>query len=277
MLSIVHCRVHSLWMTFLFVLFWNSTEGVAVEIIGHRGASHDAPENTLAAINLAWQRNADAVEIDVYLSKDGRIVTVHDSTTKRYGGPNRKIVDQTLAELKKIDVGTWKNKKFASERIPTLTEVLATIPKSKRLFIEIKCGPEIVPKLKQVLKTAGLPAARTTVISFSLPVVKAVKRELPELEVSWIVGLKQNKITKLWQPSLSSMIRQAKAAKLDGLDLSAKSVIDKKYVLQAKNAGLKFYVWTVNSESEARRLTEAGVDGITTDRPGWLHQKSNGK
>ena len=76
----------------------------AVEIIGHRGASRDAPENTLASVNLAWKRNADAVEIDVYLSKDGHIVVVHDETTKRYGGPDRKIADQTLADLKKLEL-----------------------------------------------------------------------------------------------------------------------------------------------------------------------------
>ena len=175
---------------FQFGLFVGNA--VAVEIIGHRGASHDAPENTLASVNLAWKRNADAVEIDCYLSKDGKIVVVHDKTTKRYGGPDKKIVDQTLAELRKIDVGRWKNAKFAGEQIPTLGEVLKTIPAGKRLFIEIKCGPEIVPELKRVLKAAGKKSTQTAVISFSHDVVTAVKKELPILQVYWVVGLKRH-------------------------------------------------------------------------------------
>lgn len=244
----------------------------AVEIIGHRGASYDAPENTLASVNLAWKQNADAVEIDCYLSKDGKIVVVHDSTTKRYGGPNRKIVKQTFAELRKIDVGTWKNKKYAGEKIPTLTEVLATIPESKRLFIEIKCGPEIVPELKRVLKASGKTPAQTPVISFSHAVVTAVKKEIPQLKVYWVVGLKQKKTTKAWTPTLDTIIRRAKAAGVDGVDLSAKPIVDAPYIKRCKDAGLGFYVWTVNSEKDARRLTAAGVDGITTDRPGKLRE-----
>ncbi|MCA9017815.1 MAG: glycerophosphodiester phosphodiesterase, partial [Planctomycetaceae bacterium] len=117
----------------------------AVEIIGHRGASYDAPENTLASVNLAWQRNADAVEIDIYLTKDGKIVAYHDKTTKRIGGRDQAVNEQTLAELQTLDVGAWKNEKYKEERIPTLTQILKAIPAGKRLFIEIKCGPEVLP------------------------------------------------------------------------------------------------------------------------------------
>jgi glycerophosphoryl diester phosphodiesterase len=80
----------------------------AVEIIGHRGASHDAPENTLASINLAWKQRADASETDVHLTKDGEVVVIHDFNTRRVGGRNRKVVEQTLAELKELDIGRWK-------------------------------------------------------------------------------------------------------------------------------------------------------------------------
>jgi len=246
---------------------------LAVEIIAHRGASHDAPENTLASVNLAWKRNADAVEIDVFLSKDGRIVVTHDETPKRFGGPDRKIASQTLAELQKIDVGSWKGKKFVGERMPTLEEVVATIPKAKRLFIEIKCGAEILPELKRVLKAAGKQPRQTAIIGFSYDTMRAAKREFPHLQVYWVVGLKQNKTTKAWRPTVETMIRKAKAAKLDGLDLSAKPVINRDYVAKVKQAGLGCYVWTVNSARQAARLKAAGVDGITTDRPGWLKQR----
>jgi len=258
---------------FILAPFAFIQNALAVEIIAHRGASHDAPENTLASVNLAWKRNADAVEIDVFLSKDGRIVVTHDESPKRFGGPDRKIASQTLAELRKIDVGSWKGKKFVGERMPTLEEVVATIPKAKRLFIEIKCGAEILPELKRVLKAAGKQPRQTAIIGFSYDTMRAAKREFPHLQVYWVVGLKQNKTTKAWRPTVETMIRKAKAAKLDGLDLSAKPLINRDYVAKVKQAGLGCYVWTVNSARQAARLKAAGVDGITTDRPGWLKQR----
>ena len=94
------------------------------EIVAHRGASHDAPENTLASVNLAWKRKAPSVEIDVYLSRDKRVVVYHDKTTKRIGGRDREVKDQTLEELRQLDVGSWKSPKYKGEQVPTLEEVL---------------------------------------------------------------------------------------------------------------------------------------------------------
>ena len=107
---------------------------VDVEIIAHRGASHDAPENTLESVKLGWVQGADAVEVDVYLSKDGYIVLHHDGSTKKLAGVDRKVVDQTLAELQQLDVGSWKGDKWKDVRIPKLADVLSTIPEGRRLF-----------------------------------------------------------------------------------------------------------------------------------------------
>src|SRR5258706_1541868 len=122
-----------------------------MQIIGHRGASLDAPENPLAEVRLAWQQQADAVEVDVHLSRDGKIVVIHDPNTRKLAGVNRKVARQTLAELRALDVGRRRGAAWIGERIPTLEEVLAAVPRSKRLFIEIKCGPEIAPELSRVL------------------------------------------------------------------------------------------------------------------------------
>src|SRR6266704_983821 len=115
-----------------------------MQIIAHRGASYDAPENTLPAIKLAWEQGADAVEIDVHLSRDGRIAVIHDESTRKTGGVNKKVCDQAWSELQKLDVGCWKDRNWAGTCIPSLEEVLATVPQGKRLFIEVKCGEEFI-------------------------------------------------------------------------------------------------------------------------------------
>jgi len=241
----------------------------AVEIIAHRGASHEAPENTLAAIRPGWQQ-ADAVEIDIRLSRDGQIVLHHDDNTNRVAGVDKKVVGQTLAELRQLDVGRWKNARFTGEKIPTLDEVLATIPDGKRLFIEIKCGPEVIPTLQEALARCGKPNARFVIIAFSYSVLRAVKKALPEVETYWLAGFTQDKETKAFSPRVEDLIRKAKTAGFTGLNLNYKGPIDASLVRQVKAAGLKCFVWTVNSVADARTLVAAGVDGITTDRPAWL-------
>ena len=120
-------------------------------IIAHRGESYDAPENTLASINLAWERGAEAVEIDVHLSKDNQVVVIHDPNTLRVSGIKKKIKNSTVADLKKLDVGSWKSAEFKNEKIPTLKEVLATVPQSKKLIIEIKSEFKILIFLRDFI------------------------------------------------------------------------------------------------------------------------------
>jgi glycerophosphoryl diester phosphodiesterase len=135
----------------LFLLIAMSAH--AVEIVAHRGFSARAPENTLAAFELGWKNQTDACELDVYLTVDGKTVVIHDKDTKRTAGVNLDVAKSTQAELTAIDVGTWKGKEWAKEKIPTLEQALATMPKGKqRFFIEIKCGAEIVPELKRILE-----------------------------------------------------------------------------------------------------------------------------
>jgi glycerophosphoryl diester phosphodiesterase len=242
-----------------------------VEIVGHRGASFDAPENTVASIKLAWEQKADAAEFDVYLSKDGQVVVIHDADTKRVGGVGMKVAASTLAELRTVDVGKWKGERFAGEKIPTLAEVLATVPAGKRVFIEVKCGPEIVPELDRVLKASKLKPEQTAVISFSAPVVAAVKKARPDLKGYWIVSLAAKKGTP--SPTAEGLIAKAKEIAADGLDLSASPALDRAFADKVKAAKLGLWVWTVNDVPTAKRMVAAGVDGITTDRPGWLREQ----
>ena len=244
-----------------------------VEIIAHRGASHDAPENTVAAIKLAWEQNADGSEFDVYLSKDGRVVVLHDKDTERTAGVKKVVADCTLAELRSLDVGKWKDPKYAGEKIPTLEEMLATVPAGKKVFVEVKCGPEIVPEMVRVLKASKLKPEQTPVISFNADVIAAVKKARPDLPAYWLAGLKENKKTKTPPPTAEDVIATAKRINADGVDLQAAPVLDKAYADKVRAAGLRLYVWTVNDVAEARRMVEVGAEGITTDRPAWLREQ----
>src|SRR4051794_20206839 len=103
-----------------------------MQIIAHRGASHDAPENTLAAVRLAWAQHADAVEIDVHLTRDGRLAVIHDPDTQRTAGIPQLVTETTLADLQRLDAGAWKGASFAGEKIPALEDVFALVPAGKR-------------------------------------------------------------------------------------------------------------------------------------------------
>ena len=117
-------------------------------IIAHRGESFDAPENTLASVNLAWERGAEAVEIDVRLSKDNHVIVIHDANTKRVGKRNKSVKNTSLAQLKKLDVGSWKSEIYSGEQIPTLKEVLEIVPNNRKLIIEVKSNLTTLHYLK---------------------------------------------------------------------------------------------------------------------------------
>ena len=151
-------------------------------LISHRGASYDAPENTLAAINLAWERNTDAVEIDVHLTKDNRIVVIHNPNTWQTSSKYRCVKKQTLKKLKKLDVGKYKGEQWKNERIPLLEEVLETVPENKKLYIEIKCSTEIFPKLKSVLDNYNFLPQQLIFIGFELNTMIASKNFFPQFE-----------------------------------------------------------------------------------------------
>lgn len=237
----------------------------AVEIVAHRGFSARAPENTVAAFNLAWENHTDACELDIYLTKDDRIAVIHDKDTKRTAGVPKLVANATLAELTALDVGSWKGKEWVGEKIPSLEQALATLPKGKqRFFIEVKCGAEVVPALKRLLEPMKARAAQLCVIAFSREAAAETKKVLPWLKVYRLASgkTKAKKVTDLDQ-----VIAETKQDKLDGLDLGMDFPWTEAMVKKIRDAGLGLYVWTVNKPADAQRLAQLGVDGITTDDP----------
>ncbi|HLQ46637.1 MAG TPA: glycerophosphodiester phosphodiesterase [Planctomycetaceae bacterium] len=242
------------------------------EIIAHRGASADAPENTLAAVQLAWQLGADAAEIDVLLTSDGQLVAIHDETTLRTSGVDWDVATRSLAELKTLDVGSWKSPRFVGERIPTLAEVLDIVPSGKRLFIEAKCGPEAIPELKRTLANASTSREQTVLISLDLDTIVAVKQALPDRVAFWVTEQFARGASRPspLEPPTSALIEQASAAGLDGLDINDMPERPRGDIALIRHAGLRTCIWTVNSAERALWLRDEGMQSITTDVPAKL-------
>lgn len=245
----------------------------AAEIVAHRGASYDAPENTAASARLAWEQGADAVEFDIRITTDGKIIAIHDKSTKRTTGVPGKAEEMSFEELRKLDAGSWKDASFAGEKLPTLEEMLATTPSGKRLFVEIKSDQRIVPVLKKSLEASGLKPEQIVLIAFDYETIKEAKRTMPQYEALWIVGYKPDPDTGRLPYELEEMIRMCKEAGLDGLDLNFQWPIDEEFVRKVHDARLKLCTWVVNDAEIARNQARWGVDGITTDRPGWIREQ----
>lgn len=242
-------------------------------IVAHRGESNLAPENTLAAVKLAWDLGSQIAEIDIHLTADGQLAVIHDADTKRTGDKTVVVKDVTMEQLRQVDVGQKKDARFAGERIPTLEQVLATVPAGRKLLIEVKCGVEAVPALRKALESSGKPASQFTVISFKAPVIAEVKKTMPAQEAYWISGMKQDKQTGAWSPMLDTLLATAKECKADGLCIQGAAPVDQAFVDKVKSAGLKLNVWTIDTPKDAQRYIGYGIDTLTTNRAAWMREQ----
>ncbi|EIP96697.1 glycerophosphoryl diester phosphodiesterase [Opitutaceae bacterium TAV1] len=232
-------------------------------VFAHRGASHDAPENTLAAYAVGWEQQADGLELDIHLTADGQIVVMHDADTKRTTSVAGKISAQTFEELRKLDVGAWKGATWTGQRIPTLDEALASVPAGKQVIIEIKCDSEIIPALKDFIEKSGKPADELLIHCFTFETICAARQAIPHVRACWLVNPDRD-------TDLLPLLEKARAAGLDALNPDVNSRIDEALVTRAHANNMGIFVWTVNDPDAARRLKSLGVDGILTDRPGWM-------
>ncbi len=245
-----------------------------MEIVAHRGASFLAPENTLASVNLAWELGADAVEVDVYLTADKRVVAIHDPTTKRMAGQEHKVAETSADVLRQLDVGRLKAKKYAGGKIPFLEEVLKTVPEGKRLLVEIKCGPEILPYLQEILRDSG-KLSQVIVISFHYGAAIGFKRIQPDVPVFWLKRTDKDE-AGVRLPHEKDLVYRALAGKLDGLGVHYAGVTPE-FVEAVLDAGLKLYVFAVDDPLEARRLKRLRIHGLITNRPGWMRKQLEGQ
>ena len=215
--------------------------------VGHRGAAGLEPENTLRSFRRAAEVGADAVELDLRLTRDGRLIVLHDADVDRTTNGRGPVAEMTLHELKRLDVGL-------GERVPTFEEVLEAtgLPIHAELKVVEAAGPLAASILERGL------AGRVVPISFHPEALHQTKLSLPDLPVGLILGGAS--------PNPAAVARSVDAT---FVSLEA-AYLDKATVERCQRAGLRVTTWTVNEPEEMRRALETGVDGIVTDRPDLL-------
>ena len=233
-----------------------------VKIIAHRGASYLAPENTIASARLAWKSGADAVECDIWLSKDNKIMCSHDVDTKRTTGQDYKINETDSKVLRKLDAGSFKDEKYRGEKLPYLKDLIKTVPPGKELVIEIKCKSEVIPLLKKEIDRHQ-NKRNFTFISFDLQTICDTKKAFPDNPCYWLCNS---------AALLETNFDKVQESNLQGVSL-AYSIIYESVMKKAEGLHLEVYSWTVDDPAEAERLIDLGVKGITTNRPGWLNKQ----
>ena len=236
-------------------------------IVAHRGASRDAPGNTIPAFQLAWEQGADAIEADFHLSKDGEIVCFHDADTERVAGTQLVVRQSTLTELKQLDVGATHGAAFNGTRIPTIAEVFATIPQGKKIFIEVKCGAEIIPTLLNEIDQSGLTQEQIVVISFNKQVIQQLKIKAPQYKASWLCSFNKQETGEI-TPSLATVLKTLRQIQADGL--SSNTAVPASVIEAVSQQGYEWHVWTINDLNTASRMQALGVLSITTDVPGSM-------
>lgn len=244
-----------------------SAEPAKPVLIAHRGLHVEAPENTLPAFHLAWENGADGIEGDFYLTKDGVVVCSHDANTLRTSGTDFLIKEHSFEDLKKIDQGAKKGSKYTNTPTPTLKEVLATIPKAKKIFVEIKDKIEIIEPLAKVLAESGLEPSQIVLISFTANNIKRIKELHPEWKAYWLKSFTKDPALKL---SVESTIATLAKIGADGLDVRDDPRIDDDFIKALHDAGYECHLWVINDPDRAWEQIQRGADSITTDRPDLL-------
>lgn len=230
-------------------------------IFAHRGASSYAPENTLAAFEKAVEMGAEAIELDVKLSKDGEVIVIHDHTLERTTNGSGKVNSCTLAELKKLDAGSHFSSTFSGEHIPTLSEVFSTV--GKHIYINIELTNYTTPfdPLPQKVAQLVLEHQQQENIlfsSFHFITLFRIRRLLPDIPVAILASSGAQGI--LARSGLGSWLAP-------GIIHPHYKFVTPNFIRKERGSGRRVHVWTVNAKNQMINLFQFGVNGIFTDDP----------
>jgi glycerophosphoryl diester phosphodiesterase len=223
-------------------------------VIAHRGASADAPENTLAALEIAISEGADWVEIDVQETREGEVVVIHDRDLKKVGGSALRVFDAPLSDLQGVDIGSWMDSSFSDQRVPTLQQVLALCKDRVGIVIELKYyGQEtgLEERVVSLVETASMQD-QVTVMSLSYPGIQKISSLRPDWKVGLLSSVAMGDITRL---------------DVDFFAINARFA-SRSFIKRAHRQEREVMVWTVNDPVSMSAMISKGVDGIITDLPG---------
>lgn len=226
--------------------------------IAHRGASSYAPENTIAAFDLAIEMGARHIELDVHVTQDDHVVVIHDDTVDRTTSGAGPVTSYTLAALKALDAGSWFGRKFSGERIPTLSEVFRRYDGRVHIHTEIKGhSAHLSERTVQLVREHGM-TKQVTITSFQRARLEETRAQAPELPTGWLVP-----------EATDEVIAQARAMGLTQLCPKA-GTITPALVQRLHAAGFIVRAWGVATEDLMRQVVKAGADGMTVNFPDKL-------
>ncbi|MGE7764243.1 glycerophosphodiester phosphodiesterase [Peribacillus sp. NPDC096540] len=232
--------------------------------IGHRGASGYCPENTMASYYKAIELGADFLEVDIHLSKDGVLVVHHDPTLDRTTNGKGNLRDYTVAELKKLDAGSWFHARFKGERVPLLSEILENFRSDVGILIEIKhpsLYPGIEKKLAEELSNRGDYASdkkRILVHSFDMESMKRFHQLMPDIPVGVLI---KRRITDQ---------KLKEIAEFASFLNPKQTILSTKLQMRIQEQGMKVFTWTVNNKKQIQMLKKMKLDGIISDFPDYF-------
>ncbi len=227
--------------------------------IAHRGSSGSYPENTRLAFEKAIEAGADMIEMDCRLSKDGHVVVIHDDRLDRTARAKGFVKGKTLKQLKKLDVGAWLKKSFKGERILTLEEILEIVSGKVEINLEIKSvlhGPLGI-ELKVLFIVSHFDYLERTIFSsFDYQSLRRLRELAPDVRIGVLygAGIRDNPFQAAREMNAYSLHIQREFATPHFLE-------------EARELGLKGFVWTVNEVKEMEKFLSLGVDGIISDFP----------
>ncbi len=218
----------------------------------------------MTAFQLGLDQGADAIECDVHVSSDGELVVIHDADIQRIAGIDRAVMEMALADILALDAG-----------VPSLAEVLDLIPADRRILIEVKCGMTALPPLEKLLSETELSMSQIVLMEFDLETVIEMKKIFPAVEVLWLNDF--HPLHFPWQKkrALEQILKTTLQHGLDGVNLRNISQLTARFIGSCHEQGLKCYCWTVDDDERAAKLIKNGIDGITTNRPGWMRGQLN--
>ena len=201
---------------------------------------------------------------------------LHYKDTKRTTGQEGLVAQLSLAHLQLLDAGAWKGPQWRETRIPTIEQVLSTVPPGRTLVIEIKCPIGVLPELERVLDASG-KRDQVMLIAFDYETIAEAKRRMPELRSCWLYGFSGTEAARYKIAGPESLLERVGEAGLDGLDVKHDGPWVEDLSRSLAALGKALYVYTVNDPGKARWLRDIGVTGITTDRPGFLREALAGE